>query len=76
MLIVSLFSDNHIFNLLSSLFMVNLRVLAYLSLTIKLVLSASKIGIEELKTICKSIKNILKVKDPKQNLEEHQYYYL
>ena len=31
MLIVSLISDNHIFNLLSSLFMVNLRVLASLS---------------------------------------------
>ena len=37
MLIVSLFSDNHIFNLLSSLFMVNLRGLEYLTLEIKLV---------------------------------------
>ena len=43
MLIVSLFSDNHIFNLLSSLFMVNLRVLSYLSLKIKLVSSTNKI---------------------------------
>ena len=62
-LIVSLFSDNHIFNLLSSLFMVNLRVLS--SLKIKLVSSANKIGIEELKTIYKSFKNILKSKRPK-----------
>ena len=72
-LIVSLFSDNHIFNFLSSLFIVNLRVLASLSLKIKLVSSANNIGIEEIKTICKSFKNILKRKDPKQNLEEHQY---
>ena len=64
-LIVSLFSNNYIFNLLSSLFMVNLRVLASLSLKIKLVSSANKIGIEELKTICKSFKNILKSKGPK-----------
>ena len=49
MLIVSLFSDKHIFNLLSSLFMVNLRVLASLSLTIKLISLANKIGIEGLK---------------------------
>ena len=40
MLIVRLFSDNHIFNLLSSLYIVNLRVLASLSLTMKLVSSA------------------------------------
>ena len=65
MLIVSLFSDNHIFNFLSSLFIVNLRVLTSYSLKIKLVSSANNIGIEEIKTICKSFKNILKSKGPK-----------
>ena len=45
--------------------MLNLRVLASLYLKIKLVSSANKIGIEELKTICKSFKNILKSKGPK-----------
>ena len=34
MLIVNLFSDKNIFNLLSSLFMVNLRVLSSVSLTL------------------------------------------
>ena len=63
MLIVSIFSDNHIFNLSSSLFMVNLIILASLSLKFNLVSSANKIG--ELKIICKSFTNILKSKGPK-----------
>ena len=58
--IVSLFTDNHIFNLCSSLFMVIIRLLASLSLKFKLVSSSNKIGIEELKIICESFKNIFK----------------
>ena len=49
MLILSLFSDNHIFNLLSLLFVFNLRELESLSLQIKLGSSTNKNGIEELK---------------------------
>ena len=64
-MLIVFYSDNHIFNFLSSLFIVNLRVLASLSLKIKLVSSANKIGIEELKTICISLTNILKSKGPK-----------
>ena len=59
--------------------MVNLRVLAYLYLKIKLESSANKIRIEELKTICKSFKNILKNKGPKTEpiyIHIHIYIYI